>query len=350
MRLAKPSVYQDFLTTLAHQEPSRVPVAVWNTRSALVRVPGAKRLLDYYQDVEIKLRSQLFPLDRFDDCLIIPGVWPDYGVALEASAFGSPIRWSDDNPPQAMPYMEQVADFKKMKPIDPREDGLMPTALKEYRYMLDNLDRKYVDRVGYLDGCAVTTGPLEVAAAMVGHTKLYVAFYDDVQLVHSFLEFITDGIIRYLKALEAIAGELKLVAMIEHVPGQISPEHFNEYAVPHISRIFGEFPRAIKLYHNEDGLSHILEDLPKLGSDMWHFGDVDPAEAKAAVGSALTLLGNLHPLRVLLEGTPAQVTAKAKECIKNLATGGGYVLCSGGGLAPGTSLENVEAMISAARG
>ncbi|NLN15838.1 MAG: hypothetical protein GX182_00790 [Firmicutes bacterium] len=347
--MAKACVYQDFLTTLGHQEPSRVPVAIWNTRSALVRAPGARRLRDYYQNVEIKLRSQLFPLDRFDECLIIPGVWPDYGVALEASAFGSPVHWSEDNPPQAMPYMEQVADFKKMKPIDPREDGLMATALNEYRYMLANLDRKYLDRIGYLDGCAVTTGPLEVAAAMVGHTKLYVAFYDDVQLVHSFLEFITDGIISYLKALEKVAGELKLVAMIEHVPGQISPEHFHEYAVPYISQVFQEFPRAIKLYHNEDNLTHILGDLPRLGADIWHFGDVDPAQAKAAVGTSLTLLGNLHPLRVLLEGTPDQVAAKAKECIDSLASGGGYILSSGGGLAPGTPLENVEAMISTAR-
>ncbi|MGI6559572.1 MAG: uroporphyrinogen decarboxylase family protein [Limnochordia bacterium] len=348
--MARANVYQDFLTSLSHQEPSRAPVAIWNTRSALVRVQGARRLLDYYQDVEIKLRSQLFPLDRFDDCLIIPGVWPDYGVALEASAFGSPVRWSDDNPPQAMPYMDQIADFRKMKPIDPKEDGLMPQALREYRYMLANLDRGYVERIGYLDGCAVTTGPLEVAAAMAGHTKLYVAFYDDVQLVHAFLEFITDGIISYLKALERVAGELKLVTMIEHVPGQISPEHFNEYAVPYISRIFREFPGAIKLYHNEDNLSHILGDLPKLGADIWHFGDVDPAQAKAAVGSALTLLGNLHPLRVLLEGTPDQVNAKAKECIASLAPGGGFVLCSGGGLAPGTPLDNVAAMITAARG
>ena len=96
MRLAKACVYQDFLTTLGPSGAAGCPLP-FGIPGARVRAPGARRLRDYYQNVEIKLRSQLFPLDRFDECLIIPGVWPDYGVALEASAFGSPVHWSEDN-------------------------------------------------------------------------------------------------------------------------------------------------------------------------------------------------------------------------------------------------------------
>mgnify|MGYP000858737684 CR=1 FL=1 len=343
-------IYEDFLKAINHQQPERVPVNVWNTRCNLVRVPGAKNLLDYYKNVDIKLKSQVFPLEHFEDCLILPGVWPDYGVVLEASAFGSPIRWDENNPPHAMNYMESLEDFKKMKPINPHEDGLMPQALKEYAYMLKNLDKKLVKKLYYLDGCALVTGPLEVAAATLGHSKLYIDFYDKTALVEEFLEFITDGIIRYLKELEKIAGELKLVSMIEHCPGQITPDQFEQFAVPYISRIYQEFPNAIGLYHNEDNVNHVLSRLPAFGAKIWHCGDVDLAQAKEAIGDKMTLMGNLKPIEVLLKGTPDDVTEASRKCLETMSGNGGYILCSGGGLAPGTTLENVNAMVQAARG
>jgi uroporphyrinogen decarboxylase len=347
------SVYQDFLLALAHKEPSRPPVCVWNTRSNLVKARGATKLLDYYQNVEVKLYSQLFPLDAFEDCLIIPGVWPDYGVALEASAFGSPVHWEDNNPPLARPCFQSMADFKKhfkkRKAVNPNEDGLMPKALEEYRYMLKNLEKKYVQKAGYLDGCALITGPLEVATTLVGHANLYLTLYDDPQLVHDFLAYINDGIIKYVKKLESISGEIKLLSMIEHNPGQITPQQFQEFAVPYISQIFSEFPKAVKVYHNEDNVTHVLAGIPKLKADVWHFGDVDLEQTKTVIGDKITLMGNLHPLRVLLEGTPAEVEAAARDCIAKLAPGGGFILCSGGGLAPGTPLENVATMVKAAR-
>lgn len=343
------NIYHDFLKTINHEEPEKVPVNVWNTRCNLVRVPGAKNLLDYYQNVDVKLKSQLFPMDYFADCLILPGVWPDYGVVLEASAFGSPIRWDENNPPHAMHYMENIDDFKKMRAIDPHKDGLMPAALKEYAYMLKNLDKKYVKRLEYLDGCALVTGPLEVAAATLGHSNFYMAFYEQPEAVEGFLEFITDGLIRYLKELEKIAGELKVVSMIEHCPGQITPAQFEQFALPYISRIYQEFPRAIGLYHNEDSVNHILTGIPKLGAKIWHFGDVDLDQVKQAIGDKITLMGNIHPIEVLLKGTPEDVEKASKNCLDKMAHNGGFILSSGGGLAPGTTLENVAAMVQAAR-
>jgi len=347
--LAESDIYLDFIKAINHEQPQKTPVCVWNTRCNLVRVPGARNLLDYYKNVDIKLKSQLFPLDYFEDCLIMPGVWPDYGVVLEAAAFGCPIVWDENNPPYAVHYMENISDFKKMKPINPHEDGLMPAALKEYEYMLKNLDKKYVKKLEYLDGCALVTGPLEVAAAMLGHTNFFVSFYEEPELVKQLLEFITDGIIRYLKELEKIAGELKLVSMIEHNPGQISPAHFEEFAAPYISHIFGEFPNAIRLYHNEDNVTHVLSRIPSLNAQIWHFGDVVLEKAKQTIGDKITLMGNIHPLNVLLKGTPEEVYRASKNCIEKMSYNGGFILCTGGGIAPGTTLENVSSMINAAR-
>jgi len=58
-------------------------------------------------------------------------------------------------------------------------------------------------------------------------------------------------------------------------------------------------------------------------------------------------MGNLHPLRTLLEGTVEEVKEAACDCIKKAGYKGGYILCTGGGLAPGTPRSNVRAMVEA---
>ena len=347
--MARESIYDDFLKSLKHVETDNIPVCIWNTRCNLVRAPGARNLMDYYKNTDIKLFSQLYPMDYFGHCLILPGVWPDFGVVLEASAFGCPIIWNENNPPHAKNYLNDIEEVKKIKPINPEADGLMPVALKEYADMLKKLDKKYVNKIDYLDGSVQVTGPLEIATAMLGHANFFLAFYSKPELVKKLLDIITESIIDYIKALEKIAGELKMISVIEHVPGMLSAEHNKEFAFPFISRIFHEFPEVIGLYHNEDNITQILSEIPKLGADIWHFGDIDLEMIKTTVGEKMTIMGNIHPLRILLEGKPDDVTKACQENIKKLAKGGGYILCSGGGLSPGTPLENVSAMVNAAR-
>ncbi len=340
--------YQDLQRLLSRRETARTPVVLWYTRSSLGLQGGARRLLDYYQNPEIKHETQLFPLKRFPEALVFPGIYPDYGVALEASAFGSPVRFFEDNPPQALPFLRDLREAADLRPIDPQRDGLMPQALKEYSYMLAHLDRTYVKRFPYLDGCAWVMGPLEVADFIVGPERLFVGFYDFPQVVHRLLTRVTEGLIAWLKALQGVCGELKLICMVEHTPGQISASHSEEFFVPYAREVFRSFPKAIRLYHNEDDLRHAMRLLPRLGAQIWHCGPWDLREMKATVGKEMALMGNIHPLKTLLQGTPREVEEACRTSLEAGAPGGGFLLSSGGGLAPETPLANVEAMIRTA--
>ena len=157
--------------------PDRVPVAIWNTRSSIGLPKSAKSLRDYYDNIDIKLEAQLQPLKLFEDTLIMPGIWPDYGVILEASAFGCKILFSDKYPPHAFHFMKEITEVNKLNVINPKKDGLMPKALQEYEYMLKNIPSEYLKNIGYLDGCALTTGPLEVSAMILGYENFYLGFY-----------------------------------------------------------------------------------------------------------------------------------------------------------------------------
>jgi len=53
-----------------------------------------------YFDVEEKLRFQLKVKELLPEALILPGVFPDFGVVVEASAFGGQVMWFKDGAPK----------------------------------------------------------------------------------------------------------------------------------------------------------------------------------------------------------------------------------------------------------
>ena len=60
-------------------------------------------------------------------------------------------------------------------------------------------------------------------------------------------------------------------------------------------------------------------------------------------------MGNIHPLDVLLTGDVEKVKQETKEVLDICKPGGGFILNSGGGLAPGTSRANLQVMIDSAK-
>jgi uroporphyrinogen-III decarboxylase len=55
-------------------------------------------------------------------------------------------------------------------------------------------------------------------------------------------------------------------------------------------------------------------------------------------------MGNLHPVNLLLNGTPEEIRKEALTCIEQGSPGGHFLLSSAGGMAPHTPLRNLQAM------
>ncbi|HVN97850.1 MAG TPA: uroporphyrinogen decarboxylase family protein [Syntrophorhabdaceae bacterium] len=83
------------------------------------------------------------------------------------------------------------------------------------------------------------------------------------------------------------------------------------------------------------------------GFVTWRFDQTDMAHAKAVLGGNCCIWGNLST-SLLVTGTPEQVKKRCHELIEICAPGGGYILCSGAS-ADEIKLENLKAMIEAAR-
>jgi len=70
---------------------------------------------------------------------------------------------------------------------------------------------------------------------------------------------------------------------------------------------------------------------------------VDIAKARAAVGSQVSLQGNLDPLVLLTD--PATVAREAAAIVRAAGPAPGHIFNLGHGIVPGTPPENVDALV-----
>ena len=92
----------DLIAYVRDPAPRQALPTVWDyapCHASLVgSLPDMRR---YYLDVETKLAAQLRLMAEFPQALILPGIFPDLGVIVEASAFGGRISWFADSAPSS---------------------------------------------------------------------------------------------------------------------------------------------------------------------------------------------------------------------------------------------------------
>ena len=329
------------------QNLNDVLLAIWNTAPFLNTLYGVG-IRKYYFEPEIKMEVQLKFCDQFPDIMCLPGIWADFGALCEPSAFGCEIFWPDGGGmPTAKPLDLSEQELFKLKPIDPNKNGLLPLVYEQYQYFWENLDHRYVDEYGYLDGVAASFGPLELVAVLVGHANFFMLLMTNPKLIQHLIQVATESVIGILKAHEKINGPLKRIAIADHIPGQVSLEHFEEFFLPCTNQVLEEFPDAMVLYHNEYPIPY-PEALSQLKADIFHFGG-SISRLKNAIGNKITLMGNLPPVEVLARGSKEKVFEESRKALAKGAPGGRFLLSSGGGLAPETPATSIEAMRNAFR-
>lgn len=141
-------------------------------------------------------------------------------------------------------------------------------------------------------------------------------------------------------------------------PPIVSPGLYREWDKPvlaAVARVCKEHGVPLHL-HQHGQVLVIMEDLIEAGVDIIcpllppPQGDVDDlALVKRTYGGRIALKGNVDPVRVLLEGTPADVEEAVKHCLQAAAFGGGYILGTADSTVIGTPFDNIHAFVEAGR-
>ncbi len=163
---------------------------------------------------------------------------------------------------------------------------------------------------------------------------------------------------------EAIEGLLRLAMqasgkwfdMVE-LPGDdyagntntlISPTMFRKYIKPCLQRLIQTVkehnPETRVMLHSDGAITKLIPDIIDLGVDVLHPLEPLPATdipaVKASFGDRVTFLGGID-ISQAMRGSTADVVAEVQLRIRQLGTGGGYILAPSNHLQADVPPENV---------
>ncbi|MGQ9543807.1 MAG: uroporphyrinogen decarboxylase family protein [Candidatus Bathyarchaeia archaeon] len=322
-----------------HETPDRAPVTV-NVNGPFIAAFAGVPYENYYKDRKVMLECQLKVRRRFYN---LTTVWPDYGVALEASALGAEIYWGVDGTPWAKPFIKSIEDVEGLNVPDPYRDGMLPTSVETYEYM-----RRSVGEDVQVSFCSCI-GPATLASLLRGATEFLRDLYLNRGLAEKLLSICTETSKAWLRVQAEAAPDINYILIGDDMAAYLNPKLFRELIMPRYREIYNSFPNRQHWLHNDAKASHLLELLAESGVEVFHIGyEVDLVDAKRRVGDRICFMGNLSPLEVLRDGDRVKVASKSRELIERLAYNGGFILAPGGYMAEGTPPENIDAMIETA--
>ncbi len=194
-------------------------------------------------------------------------------------------------------------------------------------------------------------GPADIAALLMGPTEFFIATKTDARMVHKLMAIIVDTCLVWIDwRIRRFGGPMPVLDLGDDYAAYFGPDQFDEFIVRHTGAIIRAFPQAYIMFHSDGDFNyHNLAKVADLGIDMFNAFSprLDIRRVRELLGPTVDLAGNVDPIRVMVNGAPADVLREARRCIEAAGRRGHFVLCPGGGVGAGTKLENVDALVEA---
>ncbi len=200
-------------------------------------------------------------------------------------------------------------------------------------------------------------GPFSGAWQLFGLEGFSYLLYDEPETVRSALRIVSDFAIAAARVMLKMGVDAVLFSDDYGSSQQplMSPAQFREYIAPELKRIASEVTRmgALPLLHSDGCIAPLLPDIHATGMRGLHPIERCPgmelANVKKMYGNDMCLFGNVDNKDVLVNGTPADVEAMVRQCLRDAAGGGGYCLTSDHSVHDDIPNENVYAIYEAGR-
>lgn len=314
-----------------------VPI-VGNTAA---RVVGAK-VSDFRGNGRLIADAQVAAYQRFGYDVI--RIFTD--LYTQAEAMGARVHYpGDETAYLAAPAIESVEQIATLEPANPHKDGNLPAHLEAMSRAIAAVGNEVVVT-------GALTGPFTTASFLIGTETLVRLMLKNPAAVHQLCEIALESALAYAEAILDTGCTPSLTdAMCSTTV--ISPKQFREFGQPYLTRLI-EFIHS----HNRSVTLHICgkthaiwEQMCETGADCLSIDNAaDLAEAKAMVGDRVRLMGNVSPSEIMLQGTPDQVRAAVRECVRKAHDNPkGLIVASGCSLPVETPFANIDAMLNAVR-
>ena len=362
-------------TALKHQQPDRVPLALWGGPYGLVDPLyfDLVKLLDLGEPTPPireghtvnHMDDRLLEALGTDTRLIWPGASPSSPTHpspdgdLIYDDFGQP--WKRTYPyysategllknAQSIAEMDELVDWPDVN--DPRWTAGVPeraASLKDSGYFV----------IGRM---VVSHGPFQMACDLRSMENFMMDMMMEPEFAGALLDRVTDTIIGLTRNYLEAAGPA--MDMIE-LPGDdyaandnliFSPRLFRQIIRPRLERIIAAVreirPDITIMLHSDGAIGKLVPEFIEMGIDVVHplepVSGMDPAQIKRDYGDRISFLGGVD-ITHAMPGTIDEVHADVDRCLRDLAPGGGYILAPCNHLQADVPAENVVALYRYAR-
>lgn len=262
-------------------------------------------------------------------------------LSLEAQAFGSEVRFSDDEVPTVTGSIvdsEEDADALEVPEIGAGRTQIYIDAIE-----------KAVELIQDRPVFAGVIGPFSLAGRLMDVTEAMIYCYDEPDMVHTVLEKVTDFLIKYINAYKAVGANG--VFMAEPLAGLLSPSLEEEFSTPYVRKIVEATQTDDFLvgYHN-CGNSTIqqIDSILTNGCRVLHFGNaINMEEMVKHIPSDIVVMGNVDPAGQFRNGTPESMKKETTAILEACSKYPNFVISSGCDIPPMSPWENVDAFFEA---
>ena len=337
-----------FLTALNKQQPDMVPLYDFLFSPAIFKEVIGKTVEAYDAVDAVACAKRL----EFDGIWIPIGGYGGYAPAYinentYIDEWGTTYCHNDASWPIDAPIAYPIKnreDYKNWKAPDPSD----PARVQPLKDALKFNQNEIALGAGVL-------GPFTCASMLMGMEEMSIAFYEDPELVSSLIQEGADFSLKAgLKLIEAGADAIIIGDDLGYTNNLFaSPATMRQYVLPRLKTMVEAYHvvGCKVILHCDGNINAILADVVGLGIDGLHpiekKAGMNLSQIKKGFGTQVCLFGNVDSSTTLAYGTKEEIEEEVKQCLRDAAQGGGYIIGSDHSISKGVPVENAFAMFDA---
>jgi MtaA/CmuA family methyltransferase len=289
----------------------------------------------YVQDAEAHARGQL-AVARAYDIDHLSGI---SDPAVEPADLGATIIWRDDAPPAIDESDTLLRDPARLAHLEVPD----PWAGKRMRKRIDAVARMKKEAEGRaVEGWI--EGPIAESCDLRGINTIMTDFFDAPGFVKDLIAFTFEMEMAFARA--QVEAGADYIGVGDAAASLIGPELYREFAWEWEKKFIDELHRMgvpVRL-HICGNITSLLPMLAEVKADVVDLDSMVPvAAARAALGPARCLAGNINPVTVVRNGTPALVGEQLEACFAD-AGRSMYAVAAGCEVPRDTPAANMHAL------
>ncbi len=261
-------------------------------------------------------------------------------LTVEAESLGIPIEFKLNESPNVLAHpLEETKQLGDYIIPNPRIDGRMP----QFLAVVKLLKQQFPDKI-----CGgMVTGPFTLAGLMMGAEQIAVNTVIDPEFVENTLDFTSEVVARYAKNLEKAGADF--IISLEPTAVLLSPDGFRRFVGSRTRRLVKELdvPVILHVCGNSANLVPVMCESGVQGLSL--DGVVDFPKTAGIVPADVVLLGNLDPVRIMMNMKAEEVYGETRNFLEDMKDVPNLILSTGCDLPTDTPHENIYAMCKAGR-